>query len=507
MLNFTLCFRKWRNVARCTYRHSCLSVPQSWPNSICSIHSHWRTIRLNGSRKPIHNNSSYFIIMARRSARFAHRWWSLLVSCCVVVDSGPWGGHLWRRLVDRRRRTVTGCWNTFAGRVLRGVSVGKTQEENCKSLSERSTEKRDFAAGLEFSVVCLRLTIMKDDDDWASPHTFAGKSACPSTVSRHLKFEDTLSLSWREGLGRPKEFSGKEEDFQQWSKKTGGVLCWCDQGVWDDVGVCRWTADGNHDDSNLISSSCRRTRTRTAECKTWSLCCSRCTQHSVALTSYEANDIVARLLEVSVGGMAKAAETVSFGRCSLLELQAEIERWESYVSRCEEELQDTSDDEIKLAGIGAWRTGALTLDTELESLANIRGCGTWKSLRMWRRSLVWASVIPSQVNRGISRTLWSHRCYNQFSWHLGTGKGSSSPRDGLLQVRWSSFSKRLQCFTWPHAKAMAREANRARSWPNSAGKGQSKEGKGERTIQMIQRCQRFVQGKTSKIVLSCLESP
>ena len=31
-----------------------------------------------------------------------------------------------------------------------------------------------------------------------------------------------------DGLGRPKEFSGKEEDFQQWSKKTeaffAGVL-------------------------------------------------------------------------------------------------------------------------------------------------------------------------------------------------------------------------------------------------------------------------------------------
>ena len=24
------------------------------------------------------------------------------------------------------------------------------------------------------------------------------------------------------GLGRPKEFSGKEEDLQQWSKKTDG---------------------------------------------------------------------------------------------------------------------------------------------------------------------------------------------------------------------------------------------------------------------------------------------
>ena len=32
--------------------------------------------------------------------------------------------------------------------------------------------------------------------------------------------KDTPSLIDVNGLGRPKEFSGKEEDFQQWAKKT-----------------------------------------------------------------------------------------------------------------------------------------------------------------------------------------------------------------------------------------------------------------------------------------------
>ena len=32
--------------------------------------------------------------------------------------------------------------------------------------------------------------------------------------------EDTPSLIDVKGLGRPKEFNGREEDFQQWSKKT-----------------------------------------------------------------------------------------------------------------------------------------------------------------------------------------------------------------------------------------------------------------------------------------------
>ena len=36
--------------------------------------------------------------------------------------------------------------------------------------------------------------------------------------------KETPSLIDVKGLGRPKEFSGKEEDFQQWSKKTHSSL-------------------------------------------------------------------------------------------------------------------------------------------------------------------------------------------------------------------------------------------------------------------------------------------
>ena len=32
--------------------------------------------------------------------------------------------------------------------------------------------------------------------------------------------KDTPSLIDEKGLGRPKEFTGREEDFEQWSKKT-----------------------------------------------------------------------------------------------------------------------------------------------------------------------------------------------------------------------------------------------------------------------------------------------
>ena len=40
-------------------------------------------------------------------------------------------------------------------------------------------------------------------------------------------------------------------------------------------------------------------------------------------------------------------------RCFLLELQAGIERWESYVSRHEKKMRDMLDDEMKFAGLEA----------------------------------------------------------------------------------------------------------------------------------------------------------
>ena len=85
----------------------------------------------------------------------------------------------------------------------------------------------------------------------------------------------------------------------------------------------------------------------------------------MALTSYEANDIVAnsknpleawrrlrKRYDPTTGGRKRnlLRTIISLGRCSLLELQMGIERWESYLSRCE---KDKLDDEIKLAGLEA----------------------------------------------------------------------------------------------------------------------------------------------------------
>ena len=87
----------------------------------------------------------------------------------------------------------------------------------------------------------------------------------------------------------------------------------------------------------------------------------------MALTSYEASDIVAnsrknpleaqqrsqKRYDPTTGGRKRnLLLTIIYpGRCSLLELQAGIERWESYVSLYEKKMKDKLDDEIKLAGL------------------------------------------------------------------------------------------------------------------------------------------------------------
>ena len=109
----------------------------------------------------------------------------------------------------------------------------------------------------------------------------------------------------------------------------------------------------------------------------------------VALTSHEANDIVTNSRKNPLDTLRRLQKRsdlttgerkrnllqiiISPGRCSLLELQAGIDRWGSYVSRYDKKLKDKLDDEIKLAGLEALAPQELekTFDTQLESLLNV----------------------------------------------------------------------------------------------------------------------------------------
>ena len=116
----------------------------------------------------------------------------------------------------------------------------------------------------------------------------------------------------------------------------------------------------------------------------------------LALTSYEANKTVTNLwkrpLEAwrrlqkrndpTTGGMKRnlLRKIISLGRCSLLELQAGIERWETFVSRYEKKLKDKLDDEIKLAGLEA----LVPEELEKHLILNSNRLRTFSWMRAWR---------------------------------------------------------------------------------------------------------------------------
>ena len=91
--------------------------------------------------------------------------------------------------------------------------------------------------------------------------------------------KDTPSLIDVKCLGRPKGFTSREEDFQQWSKKTEAFFA---EVIKQSEMMLEWAAEQLTEISTtaIDLSSCRRMRTMREECKTWSSRCSRCTQHS-----------------------------------------------------------------------------------------------------------------------------------------------------------------------------------------------------------------------------------
>ena len=56
--------------------------------------------------------------------------------------------------------------------------------------------------------------------------------------------KDTPSLIDVKGLGRPKEFIGREEDFQRWSKKTEAFFAGVTK---ESEMMLEWADDGNLD--------------------------------------------------------------------------------------------------------------------------------------------------------------------------------------------------------------------------------------------------------------------
>ena len=152
------------------------------------------------------------------------------------------------------------------------------------------------------------------------------------------------------GLGRLKEFIGREEDFQQLSKKTEAFFA----GVIKEYELMfEWAAEQSTEitttaiDLEFLPTDANEDR----GVQNLEFVLQQMHTAHMALTSYEANGIVAHSRKNPLGAWRRLQKRcdpttrgrkrnllrtiISPGRCSLLELQAGIERWESYVSRNE----------------------------------------------------------------------------------------------------------------------------------------------------------------------------
>ena len=166
---------------------------------------------------------------------------------------------------------------------------------------------------------------------------------------------DAPSLINTIDLGRPKEFSGKEKDFQQWSKETKALFA----GVTKESDmILEWAAEQTTEISTefidreflpIMTNQERGVQNQEFILQQ---------MHTMLtdLTSGEANDIVAnsrknpleawrrlqKRSDPTTGGRKRnfLRTVVSPGRCSLQELQEGIDRWESAVSQYEKMLEN-----------------------------------------------------------------------------------------------------------------------------------------------------------------------
>ena len=213
--------------------------------------------------------------------------------------------------------------------------------------------------------------------------------------------KDTPSLIDVKSLGRPQEFTGREDDFQQWSKKTEAFFAGV---IKESEMMMEWaTEQPTEITTTALDLEFLPTDTNVDRgVQNLEFVLQQMHTALMALTNYEANDIVAnsrknpleawrrlqkRYDPTTRGRKRNLLRTIiSPGRCSLVELQVGIERWESYVSRYEKKMKDKLDDEIKLAGLES----LVPEELEKHLILNSKRLRTFEDARLevvtWRRS-------------------------------------------------------------------------------------------------------------------------
>ena len=130
------------------------------------------------------------------------------------------------------------------------------------------------------------------------------------------------------------------------------------------------------------------------------------------------------------------------GRCSLLELQAGIERWESYMSRYDKKMKDKLDDEIKLAGLES----LVPEELEKHLILNSNRLRTFEDARLEVVTYVEAKfglrIRDSKPSDTSTRGHSDPKDVDAVNSLSSTeGRGSSSPREGCFKCVGAHFQR------------------------------------------------------------------
>ena len=446
----------------CPYHRTLTRTPWTAQENVSrhTTHSHiipswyrgdwWRNVR----RYAVRPRSAGIV------ARFVVVWWTAGGGRSAVVSRSLVDLVCWttaacrsRRAVKRRRST---CGTSFSG------AMSMTMEQVVTQLQKELFPLRAQAAAESGLADAVR--------------------AINNLATAHVR-KDTLSLIDVKGLGRLKEFTARGEDFQQWSKNTEAFFAGV---IKESEMMLEWAAEQTTEiTTTAIDLEFLPTDTiedRGVQNLEFVL------QHMhtalMALTSYEANDIVANLrknpleawrrlqkrYDPTTGGRKRnfLRTIISPGRCSLLELHAGIERWESCGSRiaCEHSCTVEAKFGFRIRDFKPSDTGA-------------RGHSD-----------------PMDVD-----------AVNSLSLSSGKGKESSSPRDGCFKCGGAHFQRDCNARK-STSKQSSGEGKQSKSWSKSEGKGKSKENKRKSTgkSKRTEGAKVSHKGKTSKTGLSGFEN-
>ena len=215
----------------------------------------------------------------------------------------------------------------------------------------------------------------------------------------------------------------------------------------------------------------------------------------MALTSYETNDIVAnsrknpleawrrlqKRYDPTTGGRKRnLLRTISSpGGCVLLELHADIDRWESYVSRYEQKLKSKIEDEIKLAGLDA----LVPEELQKHLILNTNRLRTFEEARLEIVTYVEAKfglrIRGARPGEAVSCAQSDPMDVDAVN-SLATGKGKAStvPHGGCFTCGGAHHQRDCNARKGKSKQSSGKGKQNGKSWSKSESKGKGRENNG-----------------------------